>query len=145
MKKSFDQLRLARGALVVLGTLAVGSLLAAVQVPPRMLTGDQEVPAVETTATASSTIEVSADLVVKGSVETTGIVGTMAHIHMAAKGVNGPVVVTLEKQGEARWMVPAGTRLTAEQYASFKRGGLYVNVHSAAHEGGELRLQLSAN
>jgi hypothetical protein len=132
-------------ALFVLGSLAMGGLLAAVQVPPMALTGAQEVPAVETRAMGTSTIEVATDMGIKGNVETTGIEGTMAHIHMAARGINGPVVVTLEKQGENRWVVPAGTHLTADQFASYKRGGLYVNVHSAAHKDGELRLQLSGN
>ena len=132
-------------AMFMLGSLAVGGLLAAVQVPPLALTGAQEVPAVDTKAMGTSTIEVATDMGVKGNIETTGVEGTMAHIHMAARGINGPVIVTLEKQGENRWMVPAGTRLTVDQFASYKRGGLYVNVHSAAHKDGELRLQLSGN
>jgi hypothetical protein len=142
MKKSSLRSRIASGSLLLLGAACVGSLLAAVQVPPLMLTGAQEVPAVETTATATSTIEIRPDLSVTGAVETTGIVGTMAHIHMAPAGMNGPVIVTLEKSGDNRWVVPAGTHLTVEQNAALKAGGLYVNVHSAAHKSGELRLQL---
>jgi len=130
-------------AMFMLGSLAVGGLLAAVQVPPLALTGAQEVPAVDTKAMGTSTIEVATDMSVKGNVETTGIEGTMAHIHMAPRGKNGPVLITLEKQGENRWIVPEGAHLSADQYASFKLGGLYVNVHSAAHKGGELRLQLA--
>jgi hypothetical protein len=40
------------------------------------------------------------------------------------------------------WSVPAGAKLTQEQYASFKAGNLYVNVHSAEHKPGEIRAQL---
>ena len=40
------------------------------------------------------------------------------------------------------WKVPAGSKLTDEQYASFKSGDLYVNVHSAMHQPGEIRGQI---
>jgi hypothetical protein len=119
-------------------------------VPPTMaeplsvtLTGAQEVPAVKTLATGISTITVAADGTVSGGVDTIGIDGTMAHIHQGAIGVSGPVVVTLEKTTAMHWAVPAGTKLTDEQYQTFKSGDLYVNVHSAAHPSGEIRLQLT--
>ena len=35
-----------------------------------------------------------------------------------------------------------GVKLTEAQMASFKAGNLYVNVHSAANPGGEIRGQL---
>lgn len=106
------------------------------------LTGAQEVPAVASTASGTGTLSIGEDKSVKGSVTTTGIEGTMAHIHLAAPGKNGPPIISLEKSGDNVWSVPANSRLTDEQYNSFKKGELYVNVHSAAHPGGELRAQL---
>jgi hypothetical protein len=75
-------------------------------------------------------------------VTTTGIVATAAHIHMAAKGQNGPVIVPLSKTADNVWSVPAGAKLTDAQYDAYKAGNLYVNVHSAANKGGEIRAQL---
>jgi hypothetical protein len=106
------------------------------------LSGAQEVPAVTSTATGTGTITVGEDKSVKGSVTTVGIQGSMAHIHMAAVGKNGPAVITLSKTGDNLWSVPEGSKLTDEQYKSFKNGELYINVHSAAHPGGEIRAQL---
>ena len=106
------------------------------------LTGKEEVPAVDSAATGSGTITVGADKSISGSVTTKGITGIAAHIHQAAAGKNGPPIVALEKTGEGVWSVPQGSKLTDEQYASYKAGELYVNVHSAAHKGGEIRSQL---
>ncbi len=106
------------------------------------LTGDQEVPAVTTQAKGAGTITVANDKSVSGSIKTTGISGTMAHIHEAPAGKNGPVIIALEKKGDDEWVVPAGAKLTGAQYDSFKAGNLYVNVHSADHKGGEIRTQL---
>jgi hypothetical protein len=106
------------------------------------LTGKEEVPAVQTAATGSGTITVGADNSISGSVTTKGIDGIAAHIHVAAPGKNGPPIVSLEKGSDGVWSVPKGSKLTTDQVASYKAGELYVNVHTAAHKGGEIRGQL---
>jgi len=106
------------------------------------LTGDQEVPAVTSPAKGAGTITIGDDKTVKGKVTTSGMAGTMAHIHLAPVGQNGPPVITLEKSGDNAWSVPAGSTLTDAQYQAFKAGNLYVNVHSDAHKSGEIRAQL---
>ena len=107
------------------------------------LSGSQEVPAVTTSASGSGTIVVGVDKSVSGSISTTGVAGLAAHIHVGAAGKNGPVIIPLTKGADgASWSVPAGAKLTDAQYDSYKAGDLYVNVHSAAHKGGEIRGQL---
>ena len=106
------------------------------------LRGSQEVPAVTTPASGTGTIAVGADHGVSGSVTTSGLVGTMAHIHEAPAGKNGPVIIPLTKNGNDGWTVPPGAKLTDAQYQGFKAGNLYVNVHSDQHKGGEIRAQL---
>ena len=106
------------------------------------LSGDQEVPAVKTSASGGGTITINADMSVSGSVTTTGLAGTAAHIHNGAAGKNGPVIVPLAKSGDNAWSVAAGAKLTDAQYAAYKAGDLYVNVHSAENKGGEIRGQL---
>ena len=105
------------------------------------LSGSQEVPAVTTQAKGSGTITVGDDKSVKGSVTTTGITATAAHIHQGDAGANGGVIIPLTKNGET-FSVPDGAKLTDAQYEAYKKGGLYVNVHSAAHPGGEIRAQI---
>ena len=106
------------------------------------LSGDNESPPVKTSATGTGMISVAPDRTISGSITTTGITGTMAHIHMGEAGKNGPVTIPLKADGEGKWSVPAGTKLTDEQFQALKAGKLYVNVHSAEHPGGELRAQL---
>ena len=105
------------------------------------MSGANEVPAVTTSASGTGTITIGDDGTVSGSVTTTGIAGTAAHIHQAATGANGPVIVPFTKEGDT-YKAPAGVKLTAPQMASLKAGDLYFNVHSAANPGGEIRGQL---
>jgi len=106
------------------------------------LNGANEVPPVSTAAKGTGTIVISTDMSVSGSVTTTGVAGTAAHIHQGAAGANGPVIVPMEKTGDNVWTIKAGAKLTEAQYQAFKSGGLYVNVHSVANKGGEIRDQL---
>ena len=107
------------------------------------LTGAQEVPAVATAATGKANFTLfSATKYLTGSVTTTGITGTAAHIHAGAAGANGPVVIPLTG-GPEKWSLPPSLILTDDQYASLMAGRMYVNVHSAANPGGEIRGQIA--
>ncbi|MFT5532124.1 MAG: hypothetical protein ACI8WM_002711 [Burkholderiaceae bacterium] len=108
------------------------------------LNGTQEVPPVSTSATGTAMITVTADKAVSGRIDTNGIEGKAAHIHQAAPGMNGGVVIGLTKNSDGSWSVPAGAKLTDEQYASYQAGNLYVNVHTALNPGGEIRGQLNS-
>ena len=107
-----------------------------------VLSGNQEIPPVATSASGTGTITVNADRSVIGNAAITGMSVTVAHIHEAAAGANGPIIVPLTKTADNVWSVPSGTRLTDAQYESYKAGNLYFNVHSEAHRSGEIRGQI---
>jgi hypothetical protein len=107
------------------------------------LSGDQEVPPVKTAASGSGTIVVSSDKSVSGSITISGVEATAAHIHEAPAGKNGPVIIPLTKTSDNTWTVTKGAKLTDDQYKSYLGGNLYVNVHSAANKGGEIRGQIN--
>ncbi len=108
------------------------------------LTGDKEVPPVKTTGSGTGTFVINADKSISGSVTTSGVDGTAAHIHDSVRGEtmcgakNGPVIVPLTKGPNNTWSTAAGAKLTDAQYASYQAGNLYVNVHTAANKGGEI-------
>ena len=106
------------------------------------LTGAEQNPPVTTSASGKGSFKVASDRTITGSVTTTGISGTAAHIHTGAKGANGPVTIGLTKTGDNTWSVPPNTKLTEAQYEDWKAGRLYVNVHSAQHKPGEIRAQI---
>jgi hypothetical protein len=121
--------------------LAMGAGLAAAG--ELSLSGDNEVPPVKSAGAGHGMIAVAADGTVSGSIKTTGIAGTMAHIHVGAAGKNGPVAIPLTKGEDGTFTVPAGAKLDEEQQKRFKAGELYVNVHTAENKGGEIRAQLA--
>ena len=65
---------------------------------------------------------------------------TAAHIHLAAPGVNGPVIIPLTVVGST--INVTTPPLSATNEAALFAGNLYVNVHTATYPGGEIRGQL---
>lgn len=106
------------------------------------LSGANEVPPVTTKASGRSTITVADDRTVSGSVIVDDMTATVAHIHQGAPGANGPILIPLTKTSDKMFSVPANTKLTDAQYAAYKAGNLYINVHSPSHPPGEIRVQM---
>jgi hypothetical protein len=132
--------------------------LALAQGPPTIvvnLTGNEEVPPVQTEATGIvEFIPIGMDSV-DYSVNATNIQGvTAGHIHLGAKGENGPVVVTLFKYDTPMNEVSENGTITADKLegplagkqisdlaAAGNNGTLYVNVHTEQNPNGEIRGQ----
>jgi hypothetical protein len=121
--------------------LAIGSGSLLAETMQVKLSGDQEVPPVKSAGSGSGSITINDDGSVSGSVSASGFTPTAAHIHEAAAGKNGPVIVPFTKDGD-KFGPAAGAKLTPDQMKAYKAGNLYVNIHSAANPGGEVRAQL---
>ena len=106
------------------------------------LSGSEQVPAVSTSARGTGSFTVNDDRSVSGSVTVSGLAPTAAHIHVGARGKNGPVAIGLTKSSDSIWVVPAGAKFNDDQYKAFMAGETYVNFHTAANKGGEIRAQL---
>lgn len=128
------------------------------QGPPTItinLTGSEEVPPVQTEATGvAEFVPLGMDSIAY-SVNATNIEGaTAGHIHLGAKGENGPIVVTLFKYDTPMNEVSENGTITADklegpmagkQISDLATGGangtLYVNVHTEQNPNGEIRGQ----
>jgi hypothetical protein len=69
----------------------------------------------------------------------------MAHFHGPAElGKNGPVALWVSQQGSpVENPIKGQATLTPEQAAQFTAGQWYINVHTQAHPGGEIRAQVT--
>jgi hypothetical protein len=109
------------------------------------LSGREENPANNSAGTGSGTITVNlATGTVTGSINVSGFTSTVAHLHDAFAGNNGPVLIGFNADAITanRWNAPAGAALTPAQVDRLLLGALYFNVHSAQFPGGEVRAQL---
>ena len=149
MNKTFLNRRTLVRALTVAGVLAVAvgctSMSGSMDTQTVTLSGANEVPAVTTSATGTAAVTIKADRSVSAKVTVTGMTATASHIHEGAAGANGPVIVPFTKTADNTFVAPEGAKLTDAQYESYKQGKLYVNVHSAANPGGEVRAQLKGS
>lgn len=143
MTTKWTTLRPALALLVAAGMLGACASMVTASTAKVSLTGANEVPPATTNASGTAEFTVDRDWTIQGKVMTTGINATAAHIHEAATGTNGGVIVPLTRTGDNEWSVPPGSRLTEGQFKSYREGRLYVNVHSAANPGGEIRGQLT--
>jgi len=133
------------------------------QIFKAILTGDQEVPPVDTQTSGKVKIRVNDDA---SAVEFTltvndGVRVQQSHIHCAAAGTNGPVVVWLaglRPEGfdiDGQWVSnvtftdanivdPTCGSTVADLVQSMQAGMTYANVPTVAHPGGEVRGQIQA-
>jgi hypothetical protein len=128
------------------------------------LSGSNEVPPVETLAQGQAIFMLSKDgetlyyKLIAANIENVH----MSHIHLAAEGVNGPIVVWLYPSAPRMVLIPgrfngvlAQTFITAANLvgplagqplsaliAEMEAGNTYVNIHNNQYAGGEIRGQI---
>jgi hypothetical protein len=126
--------------------------------------GAQEVPANDSLARGNAVFQVSKDgdsisyKLIVANIENV----TMAHIHLAPAGVNGPVVVWLYPDGpppqliegrfsgvlaegvitEADLVGPLAGASLQDLIDEMVAGNTYINVHTSQYPGGEVRGQI---
>jgi len=151
-------------SLSVFVTLSVLDQAYAAKYPYKgQLSGKNEVPAVQTKATGEAEFTKVANATMKYRVNVTGISNaTGAHIHMGKTGANGDIIADLlntptsKDKDTAYGMILRGNlsdsslkgpmqgKKLDDLAASIESGDTYVNVHTAAHQNGEIRGQLAS-
>ena len=104
--------------------------------------GTKETPANGSTAGGWARVTLNPGNTLTYEVRTWGISGTQAHIHDGPIGVAGSIIVPLTG-GPTVW-TGTSAAITAAQVTKLQTLGLYVNVHTSAFPGGEIRGQLEA-
>lgn len=132
-------------ALCAVGLFAVLSVSAVQAVAlTAKLSGGQEVPANASLSTGTTVVNVDPGTGVLSWSTTSSLPVASAtghHIHQAAAGANGLVVVNFF--GAYSGTTTISTALAGQ--IAFNPAGFYVNLHTAAFPGGEIRGQLVAD
>jgi CHRD domain len=131
-------------AMVALGTVAFAGSASAEKLTAT-LSGKSEVPA--TTSSGTGTADLDYDAATKKltwKLTYSGLSGpaTAAHFHGPAEpGKNAGVAVAIPNAASSP--VEGSATLTDAQAADLLAGKLYVNIHTAANPGGEIRGQVT--
>ena len=108
------------------------------------LSGAQEVPPANTRGTGTAEVQLNTSTnVLSWKVTYSGLSGpaTAAHIHgPAGPAANAGVVIPFQNAGTSP--IVGQATITPAQYGDLAAGLWYVNVHTAANPGGEIRGQL---
>jgi CHRD domain-containing protein len=149
--------------LLILATLAIAIIptsftnsFAQEQRAAANLSGQEEVPPVQTQATGVAEFTLMGMDLVNYTVNASNIQGaTAGHIHLGKPGENGPVVITLFKYDTPMDQISETGSFTAadlegpmagqpfqELGTAALNGGLYVNIHTETNPNGEIRGQI---
>jgi hypothetical protein len=110
------------------------------------LSGASEVPPVAGGGSGVAQINVDATKAISWRVDYSGLSGPVAaaHIHCGAgPGANAGVAVPLGTAPNLASPITGSGALTDAQLADLTAGNCYVNLHTAANKGGEVRGQLA--
>jgi hypothetical protein len=154
--------------LVLLALVSSSFATAAANSPPQnhraQLSGDQEVPSVDTRARGQAIFQLDRSgttlsyRLIVANIENV----TMAHIHLAPAGENGPVVAWLYPEGPPPQQIdgrsngvlatgtitdddlvgPLAGQTLDDLMEEIRAGRTYVNVHTAQYPAGEVRGQI---
>ncbi len=139
-------LHVATGALLAAG-LSFSAAQAEMLNMKATLTSAQEVPAND--SKGKGTAEITVDTAAKKVMFTVNFEGlsgdaVAAHIHGPADaGANAGVIVNIGMAGGLKSPIKGELPLTDAQIADVTAGKSYVNVHTAANKGGEIRGQIT--
>ena len=144
-----------RGIAIVTAAVFAGSIALAacaqqmsnVKTYHAALSGSQEVPAVKTAGTGTADLKLDTSTkTLTWTVSYSGLSGAAvaAHIHgpNGPMGTNAGVMIPFAKVGSSPFTGSA--TLTDAQIAALDAGTTYVNIHTAANKGGEIRRQIKA-
>ena len=109
------------------------------------LDGNQEVPAVTTLAEGVAAISISNTMdAIEYDIVVDGLSGdiTGAHFHIGAAGTAGGVVLNLTDDIDGNRITGSINGLSVELINQFLSGGIYLNIHTDANPGGEIRGQV---
>jgi CHRD domain len=148
-----------RGTAVLIAgllTLTLAPSVMAAETFTTELSGENSVPPLDVEGTGEATVTISDDgQTVSWDVTYSGLTGApgAGHIHVGAAGANGPVMIPFAEVTEtgtsgefAAADYETGDGLPADWdgvLAAIRDGNAYVNIHTEANPGGEIRGQLA--